>query len=123
MKKHQRSFVSLLTAFSFVVLAVTGILAFVQPFSIGAVGLHALLAISVGLTALFLWQPAPIRSILALSRNLGPATDQFRIKNDGLAYNYAPTPGYRIALTVRAGEIWDANVPPHIAIWLENASF
>ncbi|MFZ9092732.1 MAG: hypothetical protein ACO3FE_21855 [Planctomycetaceae bacterium] len=38
MKKHQRSFVSLLTAFSFVVVAVTGILAFVRPFSIGVLG-------------------------------------------------------------------------------------
>ena len=42
MKKHQRSFVSLLTALSFIVLAVTGILAFARPFSIGVVGLHAL---------------------------------------------------------------------------------
>ncbi|MGB0741549.1 MAG: hypothetical protein ACPGXX_15885 [Planctomycetaceae bacterium] len=38
MKKHQRSFVSPLTAFSFVAVAVTGILAFVRPFSIGVLG-------------------------------------------------------------------------------------
>jgi hypothetical protein len=37
-KKHQRNFVSLLTALSFVVLAVTGILAFMRPFSIGVAG-------------------------------------------------------------------------------------
>ena len=52
MKKHQRSFVSLLTALSFVVLAVTGILAFMRPFSIGVVGLHALMGfVFVGLIA------------------------------------------------------------------------
>ena len=118
MKKHQRSFVSLLTALSFVVLAVTGVLAFVRPFSIGVVGLHALmgfvfvgliafhvannlnhlsqyvrgkilwltLAITGGLTGLFFWQPGPIQSILALSQNLGPATDQFEMKGDGVVY-------------------------------------
>ncbi|MBL6705553.1 MAG: hypothetical protein ISQ06_05540 [Planctomycetaceae bacterium] len=155
MKKHQRSFVSLLTALSFVVLAVTGTLAFVRPFSIGVVGLHALmgfvfvgliafhvannlnhlsqyvrskvlwltLAITVGLTALFVWQPGPIRGILALSQNLGPATDQFAFKDDGLVYNYAPTEHYKLALTIRAGKTFDANTPPHVAIWLENASF
>ena len=155
MKKHQRSFVSLLTAFSFVVLAVTGILAFVRPFSIGVVGLHALmgfvfvalialhvsnnlnhlsqylrskvlwltLAITVGLTGLFLWQPGPIRTILALSQNLGPATDQFEMKDDGLVYQYSPAEQYKMALTIRAGKTFDIKTPPHVAIWLENASF
>jgi len=155
MKKHQRSFVSLLTALSFAVLAVTGILAFVRPFSIGVVGLHALmgfvfvglialhvannlnhlsryvrskvlwltLAITVGLTGLFLWQPGPIRSILALSQNLGPATDQFEMKEDGLVYHYSPASHYKMALTIRAGKTFDATTPPHVAIWLENASF
>ena len=155
MKKHQRSFVSLLTALSFVVLAVTGILAFVRPFSIGVVGLHALmgfvfvgliafhvannvnhlsryvrskflwltLAITVGLTALFLWQPAPIRGILAMSQNLGPATDQFEMQDDGLVFHYSPTPEYKMALTIRAGQTFDIQTPPHVAIWLENASF
>jgi hypothetical protein len=155
MKKHQRSFVSLLTALSFVVLAVTGILAFVRPFSIGVVGLHALmgfvfvgliawhvannlshlsqyvrsrvlwltLAITVGLTGLFLWQPGPIRSILALSQNLGPAIDQFEMKDDGLIYHYSPAAHYNVALAIRAGKTFDATKPPHVAIWLENASF
>lgn len=109
MNKHKRRFVSLLTALSFVVLAVTGILVFVQPFSLQIVGLHALMgfvlvglialhvsnnfnhlskyarnkilsltvAITAGLTRLFLWQPSPIRGILALSQNLGSATDRF----------------------------------------------
>ena len=53
MKERNRSFVSLLTAFSFVVLVLTGILAFIRPFSIQIVGLHALIGfIFVGLIAL-----------------------------------------------------------------------
>jgi hypothetical protein len=155
MKERNRSFVSLLTALSFVVLAVSGILAFVRPFSMQVVGLHALmgfvfvgvialhvannfsnlsrymrtkavwvtLAITVGLTGLFLWQPGPIRSILALSQNLGPAIDQFEMKEDGLVYHYSPRPQYKMALTIRAGKSFDVNKLPHVAIWLENASF
>lgn len=155
MKIHRRSFVSLLTASSFVVLAVTGILAFVRPFSIEVVGLHALigfvfvglialhvannfnhlsrymrtkvlwatLALTVGLTAVFFRQPGPVRSLLALSQNLGPAIDQFEMQDDGLIYHYSPAPHYRMALTIRAGQAFDAKAPPHVAIWLENASF
>ena len=154
MKKHQRSFVSLLTALSFAVLAVTGILAFVLPFSIRVVGLHALigfvfvglialhvannlkhlsryvrskvvwltLAITAGLAGLFLWQPGPIRSILSLSQNLGPSTEQFEINGDGLVYHYSPAAHYRMALTIRAGKTFDEKSPPLVAIWLENAS-
>ena len=81
------------------------------------------LAISVGLTALFLRQPGPIRSILALSQNLGPAIDQFEMKEDGLVYHYSPAERYKMALTIRAGRTFDVNAPPHVAIWLENASF
>lgn len=155
MKTHKRSFVSLLTALSFVVLGVTGILAFVRPFSIQVVGLHALmgfvfvglialhvannfshlsryirtrvlwatLAITVALTTLFLWQPGPVRSILTLSQNLGPAVDRFEMKDDGLVYHYSPAPHYKMALTIRSGKSFDSKAPPHIAIWLENASF
>ena len=126
-----------------------------RPFSIGVVGLHALmgfvfvglialhvtnnftnlsryvrskvlwltLAIMAALTGLFLWQPHPIRSVLALSQNLGPAIDQFEMKDDGLVYRYRPAADYRMALTIRAGKTFDANLPPHVAIWLENASF
>ena len=39
----RRRFTSLLTALTFLVLAVSGILAFILPFSIGIVGLHALM--------------------------------------------------------------------------------
>jgi hypothetical protein len=155
MKKYRRSFVSLLTALSFIVLAVTGILAFVRPFSISIVGLHALmgfvfigmialhvtnnfsslsryvrskvlwltLAITGSLTGLFLWQPDPIRSVLALSQNLGPAIDQFKMEDDGLVYHYSPSADYKMALTIRAGKTFDVKTPPHVAIWLENASF
>ncbi len=38
-----RRTVSLLTALTFLVLAVTGVLAFIQPFSIGIIGLHSLM--------------------------------------------------------------------------------
>ena len=152
--KLNRSFVSLLVASTFIVLATTGVLAFVLPFSIQVVGLHALIGfvfvglivlhvinnirplsqymrtrvlwwtsvITVGLTALFLWQPGPVRSILGLSQNIGPALDRFQMKDDGLVYHYSPAPYYKMALTIRAGKAFDVTKPPHVAIWLENAS-
>ena len=53
MKKRNRSFVSLLIALSFVVLAVTGVLAFALPFSLQIVGLHALMGfVFIGIIAL-----------------------------------------------------------------------
>lgn len=151
---RKRSVVSLLTAFSFLVLAVSGILAFVRPFSIRIVGLHSLIGfvfiglillhvlnntghldrylrrsrvwVTLGvvllLTALFLWQPAPVRSILALSKNLGPAIDRFEVTDSGLKYQYAPDERYQMALNVRTGLRFDPAKPPHFAIWLENAS-
>jgi predicted MFS family arabinose efflux permease len=92
----RRRSVSLITALTFLVLAVTGVIAFIQPFSIDIIGLHALmgfvfilliglhvfnnsrpltsylrskalwatLAITTALTALFWWQPAPVRTVL-----------------------------------------------------------
>ena len=154
MENQKRSFVSLLTALSFLVLAVTGILAFIRPFSIQIVGLHALIgfvfvvlialhifnnqghlkrylrsktlwitvAISTGLTALFAWQPAPVRSILGLSGNLGPALDRFEMTSDGLAYHYSPASYYKMELRVKGGPVFDPKNPPPVAIWLENAS-
>ena len=153
--KPKRSFVSLLTALSFLVLAATGILAFVRPFSIRVAGLHALigfvfvglialhllnnqthlrrylrsktlwatLAIVSALTLLLLWQPTPVRSILGLSQNLGPALDRFEMTDDGLTYHYTPAPHYRMELTVKSGDAFDHGNPPPVAIWLENASF
>ncbi len=154
-KKHRRSVVSLLTALSFVVLAVTGILAFVRPFSIQIVGLHALmgfvfvglialhvannfhqlsryartrvlwatLAVTTLLTSVFFLQPSPIRNVLTLSQNLGPAIEQFTMKEDGFVYRYSPAANYQMTLTIRAGSAFQENPPPHVAIWLENASF
>ena len=151
----KRSTISLLTAFSFLVLAVSGVLAFVRPFSIRIVGLHSLigfvfiglivlhvlnntghldrylrrsrvwvtLGITLLLAALFLWQPAPVRSLLRLSGNLGPAIDRFEVTDQGLNYQYAPVADYQMALAVRTGGTFDATNPPHFAIWLENASF
>ncbi|MDF1842160.1 MAG: DUF4405 domain-containing protein [Rubripirellula sp.] len=153
--KRKRNIVSLLTALSFVVLAVTGILAFARQFSIQLVGLHALmgfvfiglialhavnnsnhlsryirtkaiwgtLVVTATLTVIFFWQPAPIRNILRLSKNLGPAIDRFEIQDDGLVYQYTPASNYRMKLNIRAGQAFDAKSPPHVAIWLENASF
>ncbi|MBL6765839.1 MAG: DUF4405 domain-containing protein [Verrucomicrobiae bacterium] len=155
MKTTKRSFVSLLTALSFIVLAVTGVVAFVQPFSIQVVGLHALMGfvfvglialhvinnsghlkrylrsktlwatagVTAGLTALFFWQPAPIKSMLGLSQNLGPALDRFEVTDKGLTYRYEAAPQYQMTLNVRAGAAFNTNTPPHVAIWLENASF
>ena len=152
---RKRSLVSLLTAASFAVLAVTGVLAFLRPFSIRVVGLHALMGflfvglialhlannaghlsrylrsrgfwlatgIVTGLTALFLWQPAPVRTVLGFSRNLGPALDRFERRENDLLYQYHPSPGYRMTLAIRTGDTFDAARPPHFAIWLENASF
>jgi len=152
---RRRRLVSLLTALSFLVLAVTGVLAFALPFSIQLVGVHALigfvfvglialhafnnqghlgrysrsrtfwisLGIVSGLTALFLWQPVPVRSVLGLSRNLGPSLDRFEMAEDGLVYRYVPAPHYRMELTLRAGTAFDPENPPPVAIWLENASF
>ena len=155
MKTAKRSFVSLLTALSFLVLAVTGILAFIRPFSIQIIGLHAMIgfvfialiglhiannsghlkryfrsktlwitvAISTGLTALFAWQPAPVRSILGLSKNLGPALERFEVTSDGLTFNYSPASHYKMELRVKTGPAFDPKNPPAVAIWLENASF
>ena len=151
---RQRSAVSLLVAFSFIVLAVTGVLAFILPFSIRIVGLHALIGFGfVGLIALhvfnnfrqlsgylrsrfvwgalvatiilvavFLWQPAPVRKVLRLSGNLGPALDRFEFTDEGMRYQYVPDPRYRMALNVRRGSAFDESHPPYFAIWLENAS-
>ena len=155
MMDRKRSFVSLLVASSFLVLAVSGILAFLRPFSMGIVGLHALMGflfvgfigwhiannsrhlsrylrsralwvttgITVGATLLFFWQPAPLRSVLALSGNLGPALERFEMTEEALSFHYRPAPSYQMALSIRTGDAFRFDQPPHLAIWLENASF
>jgi len=74
------------------------------------------------LTALFTWQPAPIRAILGLSNNLGAALDRFEMKDDGMVYHYSPAENYKLKLEVKAGANYDKKSPPEIAIWLENQS-
>ena len=84
-------------------------------------------AMAVGLavalfTALFYYQPAPIKAVLGLSGNLGPALDMFELNEKGLSYQYSPDPGYKLLLDVRTGPSYDPQNPPHLAIWLENQS-
>ena len=147
-------FVTLLTATSFLVLSVTGVIAFIRPFSLQVVGLHALVGFAfvalvafhvaassrsmtrhlrsptlwtvLGLTALITailwWQPRPVKAILGLSGNLGPALDRFEVGETGLVYRYSPDPAYKLVLEIRTGSSYDPENPPRLAIWLENQS-
>jgi len=148
---HRRT-VTLLTALTFLVLAVTGVLAFIQPFSLGIIGLHALmgfvfialivlhvvnnsrpltsylhskafwctLVTTAVLTLLFWLQPAPIATVLRWSGNLGPAMERFEMKDDGLVFDFSPSPDYKMRLTVKTGAAYHVDPPPQVAIWLEN---
>lgn len=150
----KRRFVSLLIGSSFLVLSVTGVLAFVRPFSVQVIGLHALIGfLFVGLIALhvannsshlsrylrsrtvwltsgitlaasvlFFWQPAPVKIVLGLSGNLGPALERFEMTAEEMVFRYSPAPSYKMALSVRTGKTFDLENPPKVAIWLENAS-
>ncbi|MDA9830850.1 DUF4405 domain-containing protein [Akkermansiaceae bacterium] len=150
--KARRRITSLLSMLTFVVMAVTGALAFFLPFSIEIAGLHSLmgfvfvafiavhvlnnsrqlkgylrsrvvglaLAVTVGLGAVFFFQPAPVKVVLGWSQNLGPALDRFEVQEDGMVYHYAPSDDYRMELTVKTGPNSDPEDPPEIAIWLEN---
>lgn len=148
-----RRIVSLLTALTFVVLSITGVLAFILPFSITIIGLHALmgfvfvgligmhvfnnsrpllgylrgralwgtLAVTAVLTGLFWWQPAPVKTVLSWSGNLGPAMQRFEISEHGMMkFDYAPDPQYRMNLSIKIEPSSDSENPPQIAIWLEN---
>ncbi|MDC0298863.1 DUF4405 domain-containing protein [bacterium] len=79
-----------------------------------------IIAVIVGLSALFFYQPVPVKAVLGLSQNLGPALDRFEVKEDGMIYQYAPSDNYRMELTVKTGPNFDPEDPPTIAIWLEN---
>ena len=150
----RRRLTSLFNALLFLVMAVSGVYAFTQPFSIEIIGLHALsgfvfiavvtghilnnivplkkyfkhstalgVALVVALsTALFYSQPAPIKAVLGLSGNLGPALDIFQFDDQGMTYRYSPDPGYKMLLDLRKGPGYDPENPPHLAIWLENQS-
>jgi hypothetical protein len=148
----RRRAISLFTALTFLVLAVTGVVAFIQPFDIGIIGLHALmgflfvalvalhvfnnsrplksylhskalwvtLAITAALTGLFWWQPAPVKSVLGWSGNLGPAMERFEMNENGMVFDYVPSPDYKMRLSVKPGPAYKTDHPPVIAIWLEN---
>lgn len=148
----RRRFVSLLTALTFLVLAVTGVLAFIQPFSIGIIGLHSLMGfifialiglhifnnkrplvsylysktfwltfvLTVALTLLFWWQPAPVKTVLGWSGNLGPAMERFEMRGDEMVFDYSPSPDYKMRLMVKTGASYKESTPPQLAIWLEN---
>lgn len=147
-----RRTVSLLTALTFLVLAVTGVVAFIQPFSIGIIGLHSLmgfffialiglhilnnsrpltsylksktlwvtLIVTASLTLLFWWQPAPVKTVLGWSGNLGPAMERFEMSEDEMVFDYSPSPAYKMRLNVKTGPSYDTSPPPQVAIWLEN---
>ena len=138
----------------FGVMAVTGVIAFIQPFSIEIIGLHALtgflfigvvvghifnnsvalkkyikspvvlavIGTTVATTALFYYQPSPIKKILGLSGNLGPALDPFEMDEKGMTYRYTPDPGYKMLVDLRTGPAFDLKNPPRLAVWLENQS-
>ncbi|MBT7404534.1 MAG: hypothetical protein HN754_00325, partial [Opitutae bacterium] len=150
----RRQLVSLFNAILFGVMAVTGVIAFIQPFSIEIIGLHALtgflfigvvvghifnnsvalkkyikspvvlavIGTTVATTALFYYQPTPIKKILGLSGNLGPALDLFEMDEKGMTYRYTPDPGYKMLVDLRTGPAFDLKNPPRLAVWLENQS-
>ncbi|MFT6577546.1 MAG: hypothetical protein ACJA16_005763 [Akkermansiaceae bacterium] len=78
------------------------------------------LAVSGSLTALFFLQPTPVKAVLGLSENLGPALDRFEMTEDGMLYQYSPSLNYKMELTVRTGDSFEIAKPPQVAIWLEN---
>ena len=153
MKTTKRCFVSLLTALSFVVLAVTGVLAFVQPFSIQVVGLHALMGfVFIGFIALhvinnaghlkgylgskMLWTTTGIILGLTLVFLWQPEPIKSVL---GLSQNLGPVPDHfevtDQGLTYRYGPAQHYRITlnvragkefdtrARVAIWLENAAF
>ncbi|MDG1357122.1 MAG: hypothetical protein P8P36_02905 [Akkermansiaceae bacterium] len=74
------------------------------------------------LVAVILIQPKPVLAILGLSKNLGPAADRFELIDTKVVYNYTPAPHYKMRLDFKGGSAFDADNPPHMAIWLENTS-
>lgn len=81
-----------------------------------------LLLFVIGLIAVILWQPAPVKAILGLSSNLGPDPSRFELVGQRMLYRYDPAPHYRLQLEVIGGLAYDANDPPFVAIWIENRS-
>ena len=81
-----------------------------------------LLLLVIALIAVIVLQPAPIKSIIGLSSNLGPDPGRFEIDGRRMLYRYDPAPHYRIQLEVVGGSTFEADDPPYVAIWVENRS-
>lgn len=81
-----------------------------------------LLLFVIGLIAVILWQPPPVKAILGLSSNLGPDPSRFELDGQRMLYRYDPAPHYRLQLEVIGGLAYDADDPPFVAIWIENRS-
>ena len=80
-------------------------------------------ALTGGLGALFYFQPSPVKAVLGLSGNLGPALDRFEMTEEGMKYDFTPSPSYKLSLDVRTGSTYSLKNPPRLAVWLENQSF
>ncbi|MEC9123454.1 MAG: hypothetical protein VX969_04855, partial [Verrucomicrobiota bacterium] len=80
-------------------------------------------AITAALGTLFYIQPSPIKAVLGLSGNLGPALDRFEMTEEGMKYDYVPSPSYKLSLDIRTGSTYSLENPPRLAVWLENQSF
>ena len=151
--KSQRP-ITLLTGLCFLVVAVSGVVAYFTSFSIKVVGLHALTGFAfialalwhvrnsfrpmrahlrsrllpacavaiAALGALLWWQPAPVRAVLGLSRNLGPPLTTIASNDSGLTLRYVPSPDYRMQIDVQMGPTFNPDQPPAAAVWLENDS-
>jgi len=79
--------------------------------------------LTIALGALFYIQPSPIKAILGLSGNLGPALDRFEMTEEGMKYDFVPSPSYKLSLDIRTGSTYSLENPPRLAVWLENQSF
>ena len=81
------------------------------------------IAITIALGSLFYIQPPPIKAVLGLSGNLGPALDRFEMTEEGMKYDYVPSSSYKLSLDIRTGSTYSLENPPRLAVWLENQSF
>jgi hypothetical protein len=81
-----------------------------------------LFLIIISFIAIIIYQPAPVKAILSLSNNKGPALDHFEIQGNRMTYTYAPAPHYHMQLDFKGGSSFQTDAPPSIAIWIENKS-
>jgi len=82
--------------------------------------LWASLLIVIVLSGLFWWQPAPVKTVLGWSGNLGPAMERFEMSEDEMVFDYSPSTNYKMRLNVKTGPSYATQSPPQVAIWLEN---